>query len=173
LKYRRRYIKALDENTTIPAEQRELLKKLCMQPIPRTRADCRNTVRPCLRVSCRWHLFLDVNPETGTIKFNFPDREVWELEETCTLDVAERGGVTLEELGAMFNLTRERIRQVEVKGMEKLKQRLLYEKSSIRNLVALVQQSDGSVVLPEISISPEDYRIAHIFREIIQARSAA
>jgi len=63
-----------------------------------------------------------VNPETGSIKLNFPDLEVWEMEATCALDVAERGGITLEEVGEILNLTRERIRQVEVKGLQKLRE---------------------------------------------------
>ena len=58
---------------------------------------------------------------TGSIKINFPDKEPWDLEDTCALDVAERGGITLEEVGAILNLTRERIRQVEVRGLLKLK----------------------------------------------------
>ena len=33
------------------------------------------------------------------------------------IDVADRGGLTLEEVGALTNLTRERIRQVEVSGL--------------------------------------------------------
>src|SRR5258706_298424 len=37
-----------------------------------------------------------------------------------TLDVADRGGTTLEDVGAIMNLTRERIRQVEVKALAKL-----------------------------------------------------
>ena len=41
--------------------------------------------------------------------------------ETCSLDVADRGGITLEEVGEILNLTRERIRQVEVRGLSKLK----------------------------------------------------
>ncbi len=41
--------------------------------------------------------------------------------ETCALDVADRGGITLEEVGEIMNLTRERIRQVEVRGLLKLK----------------------------------------------------
>jgi hypothetical protein len=88
---------------------------------PSSRSQCRDTKRPCLYVSCRYHLYLDVNPVTGSIKLNFPDKKVWELEETCALDVAERGGITLEEVGDIMNLTRERIRQVEVSGLEKLK----------------------------------------------------
>ena len=57
----------------------------------------------------------------GAIKLNFPHLEVWEMDETCALDVAGRGGITLEEVGEIMNLTRERIRQVEVRGLIKLK----------------------------------------------------
>ena len=90
-------------------------------PRPTTREECRGEMRPCPWVACKHHLYLDINPETGSIKINFPDREPWELEHTCSLDVAERGGITLEEVGEIMNLTRERIRQVEVRGLLKLK----------------------------------------------------
>jgi hypothetical protein len=88
---------------------------------PRSRADCASGQRPCMFISCKHHLYLDVNPSTGSIKLNFPDREVWELDETCALDVADRGGITLEEVGTIMNLTRERIRQVETRGLLKLR----------------------------------------------------
>lgn len=88
---------------------------------PRSRADCATAQRPCMFISCKHHLYLDVNPATGSIKLNFPDREVWELDETCALDVADRGGITLEEVGSIMNLTRERIRQVETRGLLKLR----------------------------------------------------
>ena len=88
---------------------------------PRSRADCASGPRPCMFISCKHHLYLDVNPATGSIKLNFPDMEVWELAETCALDVADRGGITLEEVGSIMNLTRERIRQVETRGLLKLR----------------------------------------------------
>ena len=88
---------------------------------PDHRSECRLGERPCPYVSCKYHLYLDVNPRTGSIKLNFPGLEVWELTETCSLDVADRGGITLEEVGELLNLTRERIRQVEAKGLEKLR----------------------------------------------------
>ena len=91
------------------------------QTRPRSRADCVHGPRPCMFVSCKHHLYLDVNPSTGSIKLNFPDKEIWELEETCALDVADRGGITLEEVGGIMNLTRERIRQVETRGLLKLR----------------------------------------------------
>lgn len=106
---------------------KEELREAALLPVideadrPQTRADCGSGPRPCPWVSCKHHLFLDVNPETGSIKLNFPDKELTEMRETCALDVADRGGITLEEVGAILNLTRERIRQVEVRGLLKLR----------------------------------------------------
>ena len=89
---------------------------------PRSRADCVEAKRPCLFVSCKYNLYLDVNPVTGSIKFNFPGKEIWELAETCALDVAERGGITLEEIGELMNLTRERVRQLENDALGKVRE---------------------------------------------------
>ena len=89
---------------------------------PTNRSQCATGTRPCPYVACKHHLYLDVNPDTGSIKLNFPDIPVWEMENTCALDVADKGGVTLEEVGEILNLTRERIRQVEVMGLEKLRE---------------------------------------------------
>jgi hypothetical protein len=87
---------------------------------PATRSECVSGPRPCPFVSCRHHLYLDVAPRTGSIKLNFPDLEVWELGESCALDVAERGGVTVESLGGMLNVTRERVRQLEILALTSL-----------------------------------------------------
>lgn len=100
---------------------------------PRNREACAAIERPCPYVSCKHHLFIDVSPRTGAIKLNFPDLEVWELKESCALDVADRGGTTLEDVGAIMNLTRERIRQVEVKALAKLE--ALREMESLREYV--------------------------------------
>lgn len=105
---------------TMDPEETELLRQV-ESLRPKTRAECVNGPRPCLFVSCKHNLYLDVNPETGSIKLNFPEKEITELEYTCALDVAEKGGITLEEVGAIMNLTRERIRQVETKGLLKLR----------------------------------------------------
>ncbi|MFT5430399.1 MAG: hypothetical protein ACI9OJ_001073 [Myxococcota bacterium] len=89
---------------------------------PDSRSQCAAGPRPCPYVACKHHLYLDVNPDTGSIKLNFPDVPVWDMKQTCALDIADRGGVTLEEVGEILNLTRERIRQVEVMGLEKLRE---------------------------------------------------
>jgi len=100
---------------------------------PKMRVECQEGERPCPFVSCKHHLYLDVSARTGAIKLNFPDLEVWEMTETCALDVADRGGTTLEEVGAIMNLTRERIRQVEVKGLAKLQ--ALSDMNALRDYV--------------------------------------
>jgi hypothetical protein len=114
---------------------------------PKMRAECANGERPCPFVSCKHHLYLDVSARTGAIKLNFPDLEVWEMSETCALDVADRGGTTLEEVGAIMNLTRERSRQVEVKGLAKLE--------ALKDMVALRDYVDegpiGKRRLPVLS----------------------
>jgi len=84
---------------------------------PRTRGDCVNGPRPCPFVSCRWHLYLDVNPSNGTLKLNFPDIEPHDLAESCCLDVADRGGIPLEAAGTAMNITRERVRQLEERAV--------------------------------------------------------
>ncbi len=88
---------------------------------PKSRSECAEGPRPCPFVSCKYHLCLDVKNETQSIKLNFPHLEVWEMESSCSLDVAEAGGLTLEEVGRIMNLTRERIRQVEAAGIDKLR----------------------------------------------------
>jgi len=114
---------------------------------PSAREECVDGPRPCPYVSCKHHLFIDVSPRTGAIKLNFPDLEVWELGESCALDVADRGGTTLEDVGAIMNLTRERIRQVEVKALAKLE--------ALRDMMALRDYIDEGPVgkrrLPRLS----------------------
>ena len=125
----------------VDPEEQELLRSVD-ENRPRTRADCINGPRPCLFVSCKHNLYLDVNPETGSIKLNFPDKEIWELEYTCALDVAEKGGITLEEVGAIMNLTRERIRQVETRGLMKLREATEAESANPPQPIARVVDDD-------------------------------
>lgn len=87
---------------------------------PITRGDCQHgphAERPCPFVSCKHHLYLEVDADTGSIKLNFPDRDPDELAQTCALRVAESGGATLEGAGELLNLTRERIRQIETRAL--------------------------------------------------------
>ena len=98
---------------------------------PITRADCRQGLRPCPWVRCKFHLFWEMpilspnpkrmrkweRPKGSGINKPLTDSEclkmLFSMSETCTLDVADRGGVTLEKVGEILQVTRERVRQIE------------------------------------------------------------
>lgn len=69
---------------------------------------------------CRHHLYLDVGVK-GSIKFNFPDLDPEDMSISCSLDVADRGGATLDVIGNIMNLSRERVRQLEILIIDKLR----------------------------------------------------
>lgn len=87
---------------------------------PVKRGECEGGQRPCPYVSCKWNLFLDVNPDTGSIKYNYPDLEPDQLAHSCALDIADHGGEPLEVVGEYVNMTRERVRQIEVQALARL-----------------------------------------------------
>jgi hypothetical protein len=76
--------------------------------------------RPCVWAGCRHHLYLDVT-SIGSIKFAYPDIEPDELEASCSLDIADGGALTLEEMGERIQVTRERARQLEVRALLSLR----------------------------------------------------
>lgn len=88
--------------------------------LPATRADCADEVRPCIHVRCRHHLYLDVT-EAGSLKLNFPGMDVDEIPMTCSLDMAEDGGATLEQVASVLGVTKERARQIEEKALRRLR----------------------------------------------------
>jgi sigma-70-like protein len=92
--------------------------------LPLTRSECVDGPRPCPFVSCRYHLYLVEPNERGNIKLVYPDREPWELEATCALDIAARRGQSLDRVAALLNVTRERVRQIEKVAFAKLRGRL-------------------------------------------------
>lgn len=90
---------------------------------PRTRSECVDGPRPCPWVSCRYNLLVDVK-DNGAIKENLGPVENIDFEalgDTCALDVADRGGDTLEAVGDMLGMTHERIRQLETRALAALK----------------------------------------------------
>ena len=85
--------------------------------MPETRGGCAELPRPCPFVRCKYNLYLDV--ERGKLKIYGDDP--LEAERSCALDEAEKGGLKLDEISEIYKLSRERIRQIEVKALKKLK----------------------------------------------------
>lgn len=98
-------------------------KSLPMHDRPKTRGDCVNGIRPCPYVGCSHHLYLEVK-KNGNITVSFPDITPDEMTTpSCVLDVVDSGDATLEEVGQHVNITRERVRQIEERGIKKLRKR--------------------------------------------------
>jgi len=110
---------------------------------PRVRLDCLpggcNEARPCPWVSCRHHLALGVDEHNGNIKLNFPDVDIECMNETCALDVADRGGETLDGVGERLNLTRERVRQLELEAFV-----VLRDSRRVRSLAGVAERGEDS-----------------------------
>lgn len=128
--------------------------------LPMVRAECSEAERPCPFISCRYHLFLDVDAKRGSIKFNFPDligdddAPMLELMiDTCALDVAERDAVTLEGLGELLNMTRERVRQLELTLLEKIRKHPV-----LREILdaGSIEPFDGPSMFDEVHIEGDD-----------------
>jgi len=95
------------------------LEQWMNEDMPKTRAECNYGHRPCPYVRCRYNLFLEVKPN-GAISGNWKC-DPSEMHESCALDLAERGGHTLDQVGEYLNLTRERVRQIERDALIKLR----------------------------------------------------
>lgn len=111
-------------------------KRLSGPPHPERINAARAHLRPCPWI-CKWHLGLDVDPKTGTITLNSHDLDITELESSCALDIADRGGATLDQVGTAMNLTRERMRQMEGSALRNLAlvARKLLEPEELRLMV--------------------------------------
>lgn len=98
---------------------------------PRTRGECAGGPRPCPWTSCRYHLGRE---RGGNLPAGAP---------TCTLDEADRGGATLEEIAGALGRTRERIRQI--------------EKAAIGHLAGKMKRR-GLLTAAEAAAAPETVR---------------
>lgn len=103
---------------------------------PEKRGACMNGLRPCPWIGCRYHLIWET-AEAAQMWGRYPgwslplgrsQARVWGKErwgderivdylmhmpETCVLDVADEGGVTLETVAQIMGITKERVRQIE------------------------------------------------------------
>jgi hypothetical protein len=89
---------------------------------PKTRGDCIDGPRPCPWVSCKYHLYLEVKP-SGRLVVPRPEVDLEEMEFTCALDAAEDHTLTLDEISVYYQVSRERIRQIEMGALRKLRRK--------------------------------------------------
>ncbi len=88
--------------------------------MPATRGECIDGPRPCPHVSCRHHLAISVT-RFGGLQITWPTLEIGEVVYSCSLDVAdEHGGLILDDIGEILNITRERVRQIERRALDKI-----------------------------------------------------
>lgn len=80
--------------------------------VPTTRGQCCDGQRPCPFFSCRYHIWPDIKLRAGCLP-----------EQSCALDVADEGSHTLEQIGDIYGLTRERVRQILAAATTKLLRR--------------------------------------------------
>lgn len=79
---------------------------------PARRADCIDGPRPCPWIGCRYHLQVERRARQA------PTERAGQ--ESCSLDLADRGRMRLQEIADVLGVTRERVRQIELKAMAKL-----------------------------------------------------
>ncbi len=91
----------------------------------KTRGDCAGGPQPCPWVRCRHHLYLEVAERTGSLYINFPKLRPDQLAESCSLDVADRGGVPLQKVRRSIGVAVDRARQIEVEACRSLNVELL------------------------------------------------
>jgi hypothetical protein len=86
-----------------------------------TRGSCRKLQGPCPHAVCRFNLTSERRDNRGArpAELHLPV-----VHETCALEAAEQGGMTLEEIASRLALTRERVRQIELGALKKLWARL-------------------------------------------------
>ena len=101
---------------------------------PVARSECAEMGRPCVWISCKHHMlwiFMSVgikrDPNIRMTRFlnsksiaefvNVIDK----LIETCTFDVADKDGQTLENVAEIMGTTRERVRQIEENAIIRLR----------------------------------------------------
>ncbi len=92
----------------------ENLLELLARPgrLPMNRKGCLSAPRPCLVCDCRHHLWRS-HKRMPYVLALLASGQMELLPPSCSLDVADKGEHSTEEVGAMMGYTGERIRQLE------------------------------------------------------------
>ena len=91
-------------------------------PMPRTRGDCPPPSEPCPFLECRHHLWFDRVVENGRVVHVRITHLHGVESRTCSLRFADRGPFTLDQVGRILGLTRERVRQIEAAALQRIRE---------------------------------------------------
>ena len=86
-----------------------------------TGGTCRRIPGPCPHTVCRFNLTSERRDNRGAKP---AERHLPVVRESCALEAAELGGMTLKEIGSRLSLTRERVRQIQMGALAKVWLRL-------------------------------------------------
>lgn len=133
---------------------------------PTTRGECEEMRRDvdgkrtaCPFVGCRYHLALDVDPSTGSIKWARPGVELDELPATCALDVIEDAVdagevITQQRIAVVMGITKQGVATIERKVLRKLRRRYGPEAlhDMLRGASIAMRTSGGVARLPVLPV---------------------
>lgn len=95
-------------------------------------SDGMNCARPCPYVGCKHHLLIEVNPDTGDMTKAVPFDETSQDDvgdvlsgraQTCSLDVANEGAIAPKQIGALLNVSRQRVEFIAERGVSKARRK--------------------------------------------------
>ncbi len=87
---------------------------------PRTRRECPRG--PCPHVACHYHLWTERRLDSHGAVTDITETALFgNRAHTCTLHEAAHGAKSLEEIAGLFDLSRERVRQIEAEALARLR----------------------------------------------------
>ena len=99
------------------------------QAMPRRLEECPDDDEQCPYVACRYHLWTDIvgrsvrygkQGSEREYRYEMVQTDAWGSWPTCALRAARQGPRTLDEVGDVLGVTRERVRQIQVAAMAHL-----------------------------------------------------
>lgn len=89
---------------------------------PLYRGECETVPRPCPWIGCRHHMGItEYRRENGSLRIATDDPTTLDPAASCSLDLAELGGMTLQQVGDALGITRERARQIQAAAERKIR----------------------------------------------------
>lgn len=116
------------DDETVTDEELEAADRLHAD-MPRRLEDCPGDDEQCPFVACRYHLWTDI--ESRNVRYgkkggqreyrrDLVPTDAWGSWATCALRAARQGPRTLDEVGDLLGVTRERVRQIQVAAIAHL-----------------------------------------------------